>query len=101
MRLNRREVEILDVLAGKEASLSELAAALKLKKPNLSKYISKLEKLELIITRKEGKIKKAALDNGLYSDITALRGALPAIKLTHVLVGKTPFLLASLKDKRT
>ena len=99
MKLNKKELEILDTLADGEAGISALASSLKMKKSNLSNYLKKLGKYGLVETSRIGKSKRVSINPEARFGFSALRGDFPTIKLSEILPGKIPFILAHLKSR--
>ncbi|MFH0884342.1 MAG: helix-turn-helix domain-containing protein [Candidatus Micrarchaeota archaeon] len=100
MKLTRREVEILDFLLGKSATAAEIATALEIKKSNLSRYLKKLASYHLIEIKKEGRSGVVSLEPFVSSSFFSAKSNFPFLKLTDVLVGWTPSLLAFIRRKK-
>ncbi len=52
---NAKRLEILNIIKGREASVKELAEALKIRMPNVSQHLAILSYLRLVKSRREGK----------------------------------------------
>jgi len=100
MKFNKREMEVLDFAAGKRANLTHLAQALGMKKSNLTIYVKKLNRYQLVVLTKSGRNKELALGNGNLAGFAALKPGFPTLKLSDILAGKAPFLLSFMKDKQ-
>ncbi len=100
MKFNKREMEVLDFAAGKRANLTHLAKALGMKKSNLTIYVKKLMRYQLVVLTKSGRNKELALGNGILAGFAALKPGFPALRLSDILTGKNPFLLSFMKDRQ-
>lgn len=100
MKLNKKEIKILEFLIQKRAQAGEIAKALKIKESNLSAYLKKLKKYGLInIISEDGKRVVAPNDSVSFGMMEA-RGKFPSLRLVDILPGKTPFLLSFILQKR-
>ncbi|MFA6530979.1 MAG: hypothetical protein WCT31_04570 [Candidatus Micrarchaeia archaeon] len=99
MELNRRELEVLELVLTKKENLTNIASALKIKKSNLSRYVKKLENCWLITEWQKGRTKIIKAESPVEFGFSQIKGEFPALKLTDILIGKTPFFLSFLKRK--
>lgn len=98
MKLNGRETGILDYLAEtRSATVGGLAKALKIKDSNASAYLKKLAGYGLVSVTRSGRKKEVRLANAVLVGFAGLRGLQPPLKLSFLLAGRTPFVLASIK----
>ncbi len=100
MKLTRREAEILDFLLGKSASTAELASTLRIKKPNLSRYLKKLASYGLIEINKERRSRIISPHAIISSGFAAARPDFPSLKLADILTGRMPYLLSFIWNKK-
>jgi DNA-binding IclR family transcriptional regulator len=101
MKLNKREVSILDFLLRGSATITQISFALNLKKSNLSVYIKKLDAYKLIEIKKQARTQVISIHPLVSSEFISARANHLFLNLTDILVGYTPFLLSFLKNKRT
>ncbi|MFH1787843.1 MAG: ArsR family transcriptional regulator [Candidatus Altiarchaeota archaeon] len=99
MKLTEREAEVLDFLSERKASAKEVAQALKMKKSNLSTYLKELEEFQLVKAKRKGRCKELSLDDRIAFGISVIKNVFPGVKLSEVLTGKTPYLLANIRSK--
>lgn len=94
MYFTRRELEVLDYAASTSKSMDEIARGLSVEKSNLSMYVKKLERCGLAVTEKKGRSKSISLESGISFGLADQRRAFPTLKLSQILPGRRPFLLA-------
>jgi Mn-dependent DtxR family transcriptional regulator len=100
MKLNKKEIEILEFLLWKKVQAVEAAKALKIKKSNLSAYLKKLKKYRLVSFVVENK-KRIVVPNGRVSfGMLEVKGKFPTLRLVDILPGNTPFLLSFILEKK-
>lgn len=100
MKLNKKEIEILEFLVQKKAQPKEIAKAMRIKEPNLSVYLKKLKEYGLINTISEDGKKMVAANDSVSFGMMEARGKFPSLKLVDILPGKTPFLLSFILGKK-
>lgn len=99
MKLSRREAQVLDAIAAENLTLNQIAKALGMKKPNLSKYAKKLKRLGLITIEKRGRNHELGLDKSAWFGLSTIRADFPKLKLAEIFTGYTPFFLTFIKNK--
>lgn len=100
MKLTKREAQILDFLLEKSVTVVELASAISIKKSNLSKYLKKLACYNLVEIKKGGRQRTISLHPFIFSSFISARSKFPFLKLSDVLVGRTPSFLAFIKSRK-
>ncbi len=100
MKLTQREAEILDFLLEKSATAAGISAALEIKKSNLSRYLKKLASYNLVEIKKERRLRVMSLDPFMISGFVSARSNFPFLKLADILVGRSPYLLSFIWNKK-
>jgi len=100
MQLSKREVELLDFLLRGSATTTALAAALAIKKPNLSIYLKKLQSHSLVEIKREGRSGIISLAPLISSNFSSVKLGFQFLKLADILVGWTPSLLSYMRYKK-
>jgi len=100
MKLNKREIEILEFLMQKKPQTKEIAKALKIKKSNLANYIGKLEYYGLVTITKENKKRIIILNDSISFGFLNILNDFPSLGLRDIFTGKMPFLLSFILTKK-
>lgn len=100
MKLNKKEIEVLEFLVRRKAQAVEIAKVLKIKKPNVTNYLKKLKEYGLInIVSENGKRVIVANDSVSFRMMEA-KNKFPLLRLVDILPGNTPFLLSFILGKK-
>ena len=101
MKLTKREAQVLDCLVEKKATLKEIAKALKMKAPNLTRLVKRLGHFGLISIAKTGRSKVVSLDPSAWFGLSTVKSDFPQLKLSDIFTGYTPFLLTFIKTRES
>ena len=101
MKLTNREAQVLDCLVEKKANLKEIAKALKMKAPNLTRLVKRLVRFGLISIAKVGRSKEVSLDSSAWFGLSTIKSDFPQLKLSDIFAGYTPFLLTFIKARES
>ena len=101
MKLTNRETQVLDCLVEKKATLKEIAKALKMKAPNLTRLAKRLGRFGMISITRSGRSKVVSLDPSTWFGLSTIKSDFPQLRLSDIFTGYTPFLLTFIKTKES
>jgi Mn-dependent DtxR family transcriptional regulator len=101
MKLTKREAQVLDCLVQKKATLKEIAQALKMKPPNLTRLAKRLVRFGLISITRNGRNGEAGLDASTWFGLSTIRSNFPQLQISDIFAGYVPFLLSFIKEKES
>lgn len=98
MKLSATDVRVLEALFSSSGGerMGALASRLGLQETNLGRHVGKLARLRFATVVREGRAKKVSAQRAHIAEFAELRHGLPSLRLSDILVGKLPFILAFL-----
>ncbi len=100
MKLSMRETQMLDELSGKGQTGKELANALGMRQPNVSRCLKKLEEFGLVNSEKRGRKREVSINASLKLGLSNLKVKFPEIKFGWIMRGYFPYLLAFARGRK-